>query len=161
MSAEKKRVEDVNWNIEEIVLSQDGKSIQSVSGDMVLTKNKLRAFIDKEKLSGRSGARGKEAMISLIMFHFKTASVYKNMYKTNVTPTKTNVTPKSNKKSKKVSKQTVPKFVAKIGTLYRYIMCKMDERARPDAIALNSVFSRGAAGLEGALSLLLHHCVNL
>ena len=55
MSEEKKRVEDVNWNIEEVVLSQDGKSIQSISGDMVLTRNKLRAFIDKEMLSEMTG----------------------------------------------------------------------------------------------------------
>ena len=104
MSREKKRIDDVNWNIEEVNLSQDGKSIQSISGDMVLTRNKLRAFIDKEKLSGRSGARSKEAMIQLIMSHLKTAK----MYKTDVTPTKTNVTPKCNVNSKKVSKQTVP-----------------------------------------------------
>ena len=108
MSREKKRIDDVNWNIEEVNLSQDGKSIQSISGDMVLTRNKLRAFIDKEKLSGRSGARSKEAMIQLIMSHSKTARVYKEMYKTDVTLTKTNVTPKCNVNSKKVSKQTVP-----------------------------------------------------
>ena len=69
-------------------------------------------------------------MIQLIMSHSKTASVYKEMYKTDVTPTKTNVTPKCNVNSKKVAKQTVPKFVTKVGTLYRYIMCKMDQRTR-------------------------------
>ena len=77
MSGEKKRIEDVNWNIEEVVLSQDGKSIQSISGDTVLTRNKLRSFIDKEKLSGRSGARSKEAMIQLIMSH---SSIIFEMY---------------------------------------------------------------------------------
>ena len=103
------------------------------------------AFIDKEKFSGRSGARSKEEMISLIVSHSKTARVYKDMYKTDVTPTKCNVqVTKSHAqvKSKKKSKVSVPKFVTKIGTLYRYIMCKMDERARPDALALNSAFSR-------------------
>ena len=75
MLGEKKYIEDVNWNIEEVVLSQDGKSIQSISGDMVLTRNKLRAFIDKEKLCGRSGARRKEAMFQLIMSYSKTAIV--------------------------------------------------------------------------------------
>lgn len=119
-----------------------GSPSNKVSGDMVLTKNKLRAFIDKEKLSGRSGSRGKEAMISLIMSHSKTASVYKDMYKTDVTPTKTNVMPKSNVKSKKVSKQTLPKFMTKIGALYRYIMCKMDERARPVVNDLLTSFFR-------------------
>jgi len=74
-------------------------------------------------------------MIQLIMSHSKTASVYKEMYKTDVTP-------KSNVNSKKVSKQTVPKFVTKLGTLYRYIICKMDQRTRRDAIALNSALSR-------------------
>ena len=135
MSEEKKRIEVVNWNIEEVVLSPDGKSIQSISGDMVLTRNKLCAFIDKEKLSGRNGARSREAMIQLIMPHSKTASVYKEMYKTDVTP-------KCNVNSKKVAKQTVLKFVTKVGTLCRYIICKMDQRTRRDAIALNSALSR-------------------
>ena len=142
MSEEKKRTEAGNWNIDEVVLSPDGKSIESISGDIVLTRNKLRAFIDKEKLSGRSGARSKEAMIQLIMSHARTASVYKEMYKTEKTPTKTNVTPKGNINSKKVAKQTVPKFVTQVGTLYRYIICKMDQRTRGDAIALNSALSR-------------------
>ena len=145
MSGEKKHLEEVNWNIQEVVLSPDGKTIKSISGDMELTRNKLRAFIDKEKFSGRSGARSKEAIISLIVSHSKTARVYKDMYKTDVTPTKSNVqVTKSHVqvKSKKKSKVLVPKFVTKIGTLYRYIMCKMDERALPDALALNSALSR-------------------
>ncbi len=64
------------------------------------------------------------------------------MYNTDVTPTKTNVTPKYNANLKKVAKQTVPKFMTKVGTLYRYIICKMDQRTRRDAIALNSALSR-------------------
>ena len=72
-------------------------------------------------------------MIQLFMSRSKTASVYMEMYKTDVTPTKTNMTPKCNVNSKKVSKQTVTKFVTKVGTLYRYIICKMDQRTRRDA----------------------------
>ena len=74
-------------------------------------------------------------MIQLIMSHSKTARVYKEMYKTDVTP-------KCNVNSKKVAKQTVLKFVTKVGTLCRYIICKMDQRTRRDAIALNSALSR-------------------
>jgi len=70
----------VNWDIEEVLLSPDGKSIKPISGDMELTRNKHRAFIDKVKFSGRSGARSKEAMISLIVSNSKTARVYKDTY---------------------------------------------------------------------------------
>jgi len=40
MSGEKKRLEEASWNIEEVVLSPDGKTIESISGDMELTRNK-------------------------------------------------------------------------------------------------------------------------
>jgi len=81
----------------------------------------------------------------LIVSHSKTARIYKDMNKTDMTLTNSNfqVTKSHTQvKSNKISKVSVSKFVTKIGTLYRYIMCKMDERARPDALALNNALSR-------------------